>query len=168
MMSVKKAIILLSLLFIFLFALLSLASYTVRKQNALNGVQSTVGVPVVPPTIVPAENVPSATAPVETSGDAIDTDSDSLQYKTVSGKGFTIEVPLRWNSFEETINNCSAKNIVSNDVTIVIWPDSCAIPGSYAHTAHKDGYSINSSYLDQDIASKAVFDHIVDTFTIVQ
>ena len=166
-MSKRRAIVLLVVLGIFIFALLSVAAYTVKTQelqnatDALTGHEPTAATQITPDT--------SVTPPVPVvQNDAVDTDKSSLQYKVVSGKGFTVEVPLQWNTLTETIGACTTQTIINGTVRVDIWPATCSIPGTYTQSTDVEGYTIASNYTDEDIVSKAVYKHILATFTIAQ
>ncbi len=166
-MSKRSAIIALVILLIAIIALLSVAAYTVKSQNLSNISETLTAVPpaaaaqpspLVRP-VVPATQDPDAAA--------ADGDSAATQYKTLTMTGFSIEVPLRWNSLTETTNNCSIQDIVNGSASISIWPAICTVPGTFAHTAQKGDYVIASNYASGDIASQAVYEHIIATFTLI-
>jgi hypothetical protein len=159
----RRAIIRLALLLLCVGAVLSVAAYTVQKQNELNATEANPnnpysGVPSTQPVTQPVP--PTSSVPVN---DAINTDTASVQYKTVSGNGVAFEAPLSWNSFKENNDGCTIENIVdSKNTVIAIWPDTCAAGPSYQRITDSNGYRIGTTSGDP-----AVYDHVVATFRVL-
>lgn len=165
-MSVRRAVILIALILLSTGALLSVAAYTVQKQNDSNATDAlTASTPTPPP--VPLHSIEQSRSGLipTTQNDAVDTDTASIQYKTVlSGTGnlqYAFEAPLDWNSLQKTVNNCVTEIIVSpQNATIDITPTAC-VAEPYAHTIEKNGYGISSNATDI-----AAYNHVVATFHI--
>lgn len=162
-MSKRRAVILLFLVAMSVVAILSLAAYTVQRQNDLNAGQAASFVPLSAAS-VQTPQVYSTTPPTPIGNDGVDIDHASIQYKLVAGKGFSVEAPIDWNSFQETIDTCTAEVVTDGkDRTVDIWPHDC-IPSHvmYTHKVDQGGYSIVTN--DTDLS---VYNHIVATLELL-
>ncbi|HTH93020.1 MAG TPA: hypothetical protein VL576_00880 [Candidatus Paceibacterota bacterium] len=158
----RRIIIRFVLLALGVIALLSVAAYTVQTQNnnnttdALRRAMPHMSLPPHPSTS--SEQASQEQQP-SSENDGIDTDTSTIEYKTVIRDGFTFEAPIGWNSFEKKVKNCTTETIVGpGNVTIDISPTSCVMQ-SYAKTSEQGMYSISTNSADD-----ATYSHVLATF----